>query len=501
VTTDVAIESAIFDPVSIRRTAQRLGLRSEASSRFEKGQEHRLARIGADRTAELVHAWAGGEVAAGRVDTAPIEPDPHRVAFRPHRVNRLLGTTLDAQEQRELLARVGVETEPAGANTAVAVSLEPQPLSVAADAGEALTAVIPTWRRDLAIEADVAEEVARIHGYERIDSARPATEMPPYRSSPLAVRDLIRETLAGAGLTEVLTTALVSPRHIETFRLRRDVAAVAGEPTPGGDAVVVTNPLSGEHSLLRRNLLGSILDVVGGNLRHGTPDVAVFEVGKGYGRSGATTREWWRLGLGLVGAAEPPSWNRPRRSYDLDDAKGLVELLAHRLGMAAPAFVPESDEPIFHPGRTARTSVPGRLDALLGELHPDVVEAWDLRTQDRVILAELSIEGLEAAALAPERAPEVGRFPAVDRDLAVVAPESTMAGSVIEAVTRTAGPLLRDVRLFDVYRGAPLSGDEKSLAIRLRFAAADRTLTEAEVDQALMAVTAELARLGWNLRA
>jgi phenylalanyl-tRNA synthetase beta chain len=500
-TTEVAIESAIFDAVSIRRTAQRLGLRSEASSRFEKGQEHRLARVGADRTAELVHAWAGGEIAPGRVDTAPDEPDRARLSFRPARVNRLLGTDLDPQQQRSLLARVGVETEPAPAGAEVIVSLEPQPMTAVARDGEALTAIIPTWRRDLAVEADVAEEVARIHGYERIDSVRPDTEMPAYRPSPLVVRELIRETLVGAGLTEVLTPALVSPGHVEAFRLRRDVASVAGDPPPGGAPVVVTNPLSRDHSVLRQNLLGSVLDVVGINLRHGTPDVAIYEVGKGYGRSGAVTREWWRLGLALVGAAEPPSWNRPHRAYDLDDAKGLVELLAHRLGMAVPAFVAETDEPLFHPGRTARASVPGRLDALLGELHPAVVEAWGLRTHERVIVAELAVAGLGGGQLSPEQAPEVGRFPAVERDLAVVVPETATAGSVMDAVARTAGPLLRDAHLFDVYRGVPLADDQKSLAIRLRFVAVDRTLTEGEVDEALESVTAELARSGWHLRA
>jgi len=499
-TTEVAIESAIFDPVNIRRTAQRLGLRSEASSRFEKGQEARLARLGADRTAELVRAWAGGEIATGRVDTAPIEPERQRVAFRPARVNRLLGTALSADEQRALLARVGVDTEPAGAGDPVVVSLDPQALSVPAGAGDAVTAVVPTWRRDLAIEADVAEEVARVHGYELIPSVRPDTEMPAFRPSPLEVRELVRDTLAGAGLTEVVTTALVSPRHIETFALRRPVASVAGDPLAGGDPIAVSNPLSRDHSLLRRNLLGSLLDVVGVNLRHGTEDVAVFEVGKGYARTGDQPREWWRLAFALTGSAETPAWNRERRAYDLDDAKGLLELLAHRLGLGRPRYVPEAGEPQFHPGRTARVSIPDRLDALVGELHPDLVEAWDLRTQERVVVAEVAIEGLSAGRLESERAPEIGRFPEVGRDLAVVVPESATTATVTEVVAGAAGELLREARLFDVYRGAPLGEDEKSLAIRLSFAASDRTLTEGEVDDALASVVRAIHALGGRLR-
>ncbi|HEX5828895.1 MAG TPA: phenylalanine--tRNA ligase subunit beta, partial [Candidatus Limnocylindrales bacterium] len=327
-TTGVIVESAIFDPVSIRRTAQRLSLRSEASSRFEKGQEARLARIGADRTAQLLAELAGGIVAPGAVDTAPHEPARQRVAFRPGRVNRLLGTELSAEEQRDLLARVGVETEDAAQGEPVVVALRPEALVVDPEPGAALTALVPTWRRDIAIEADVAEEIARVHGYERVPSVTPDTAMPHFRPSPLEVRELVRETLAGAGLTEVVTTALVSPRHVETFVLVREVPSVGGEPQPGGDPIGVTNPLSRDHSLLRRNLLGSLLDVVAVNVRHGTPDVAVFEIGKAYARTGDAPREWWRLGFALVGDAEPAAWNRAPRPYDLDDAKGVIELLA-----------------------------------------------------------------------------------------------------------------------------------------------------------------------------
>ena len=500
-TTEVIVESAIFDPVSIRRTAQRLALRSEASSRFEKGQESRLARVGADRAAELVRAWAGGEIASGVVDTAPVEPATARVAFRPERVNRLLGTTLTADEQRDLLARVGMVTEPAAADELVTIALRPEPLAIAPEPGTALSAVIPTWRRDIAIEADVAEEIARVRGYELIPSVIPDTMMPRYRPSPLETRELVRETLAGAGLTEVVTTALVSPRHIETFVLGREVPSVGDEDQPGGDPIGIGNPLSRDHSLLRRNLLGSLLDVVGVNLRHGTEDVSVFEIGKGYARTGESPREWWRLGFAMVGAAEPASWNRVARPCDLDDAKGVLELLAHRLGLGRPAYTAETTEGILHPGRTARAEIPGRLQGIVGELHPDLVDAWELRTSGRVIVAEVAIEGLAGGRLAPEHAAVVGRFPEVDRDLAIVVAESVQASSVEAVLRETAGDLLRDVRLFDIYRGVPLAGEEKSLAFRLRFGAASRTLTEGEVDAAIAAVVATLPAIGARLRA
>jgi phenylalanyl-tRNA synthetase beta chain len=499
-TRDVAIESAIFDPVSIRRTAQRLALRSEASGRFEKGQEPRMARLGADRAAQLIRDWAGGVIARGAVDTAPDLPDRQRVAFRPARVNRLLGTELTVEEQRDLLDRVGVETEAAAAGQPIPIALEPQPMIVEAGAGSALTALVPTWRRDIAIEADVAEEIARVRGYELVPSVTPDTAMPVFRPSPLEARELVRETMAGAGLTEVVTTALVSPRHVQTFVLRREVPSVGDEPAPGGDPIGVSNPLSQDHSLLRRNLLGSLLDVVGLNLRHGTADVAVFEIGKGYARTGGEPREWWRLAFALAGAAEPTAWNRSPRAYDLDDAKGVIELLAARLGLPQPAYEAEREEPLFHPGRTARADAGGRLHALMGELHPHTVDAWELRTTQRVIVAEIAIAGLAAGRLPAERAPTVGRFPEVDRDLAIVVAETTAAAAVEAVVRGHAGPLLRDIRLFDIYRGVPLAAEEKSLAFRIRLGAQGRTLTEAEVEVVVAGVVDALSTVGGRLR-
>jgi phenylalanyl-tRNA synthetase beta chain len=511
-TTEVVIESAVFDPVSIRRTAQRHALRSEASSRFEKGQELRLARIGADRTAELIRAWAGGSIALGRVDTAPDEPGRLRVTFRPGRINRLLGTALEAAEMQELLDRVEIETQLAGPGEPVVVATAPAPLVVDPEPGTAFVALVPTWRRDIAIESDVVEEVARVRGYELVPSVTPDTGMPRYRPSPLEVRDLVRETLAGAGLTEVVTPALVSPRHLETFGLLRPVPSIGDEPQPVGSPVLVTNPLSRDHSLLRQGLIGSLLDVVSTNLRHGTDDVAIFEVGKGYARDGDETREWWRLGFALTGAAAPLHHDRVARPYDIDDAKGIIALLCRRLGFDRPVYQPESGEPVFHPGRTARVAAatgpadtrPGAgghgLEAIVGELHPSVPPRWDLRGSTPVIVGEVALSGLAEGQLAAWRAPAVPRFPAVDRDLAVVIDASRPAGEVEDMIRRNAGSLLRHIRLFDVYRGAPLADTDKSLAYRLTFQADDRTLTEDEVDAAVHAVTGALGAIGGRLR-
>jgi phenylalanyl-tRNA synthetase beta chain len=501
-TANVIIESAIFDPVNIRRSAFRYALRSEASLRFEKGQETRLARIGADRTARLIHDWAGGTVAAGVIDTAPDEPAPARVAFRPGRVDRLLGASLDADEQRSFLARVGIATEPAAPATPVPVAGDPEPLTVMADEPVVL-AVVPTWRRDIAIEADIAEEVARVRGYELTPSILPDTPMPPYRPSSLEVRDAVRSALVGAGLTEVVTHALVSPADIERFPAPPDPAP-PGEGDAGGDPIVVLNPLSREHSVLRRALLGSLLGVVGANRRQGHEDIAIFEIGKGYGRRGDVPIEWWRLGFALAGGSTPPHWAERSRPVDLDDGKGIIELICRILGWPMPRYVPEPADPNLHPGRSAtvevRTDDALRMSGRVGEIHPALLEALDLRVP-RVVAAEVAVDGLAGGRLSVVRAIAPSRHPAVERDLAVVVGEAVPIARVAETIEAAAGEHLESLRLFDVYRGTPLGPDERSLAFRLVFRAPDRTLTEEEIESTVQEVTGRLAGSGGRLRA
>jgi phenylalanyl-tRNA synthetase beta chain len=504
-TRDVIVESAIFDPVSIRRTAFRYALRSEASLRFEKGQEFRLARLGADRATRLITEWAGGTVAAGRVDTHAEEPGPRRVAFRPARVDRLLGTTLGTDEQRAVLARVGIETVVAEGATDVPITGGDSPSSVPAAAGEAIIATIPTWRRDIEIEADLAEEVARVHGYEQVPPRTPATGMPGWRETPLAARDAIRDALVGAGFTEAASYALVSPKLDETFAWAGAQRVARGEAAREGSQITVTNPLSADHSVLRQSLVGSLVEVVDGNARHGRGDVAFFEVGKGYGRVGDSPREWWRLGLALAGAFEPGAWNQPRREADLDDAKGAVELLARILGASAPTYEAITSEPILHPGRSASvvSLFPNgdvAITGVVGELHPRLVVDWDLRSK-RLIVGELSVAGLAGGSLPIVQSVPPPRVPPVERDLTVDVPDRVPAGDVIAAIRRAGGELLSDAALTGTYRGHPLGPDERSLTFRLRFGGAEKPPSEAEVDAAIGTISGALtANLGARFR-
>ncbi|OGO56105.1 MAG: phenylalanine--tRNA ligase subunit beta [Chloroflexi bacterium RBG_16_69_14] len=501
-TTEVVVESAIFDPISIRRTAFRYALRSDASLRFEKGQESRLARVGADRTARLIAEWAGGEVAPGAIDSNPADPAPAHVAFRPSRVNRLLGTTFETAEQRDLLARVGIETQPARPGRQIRIAAGTQPLDIDAGDSEVLDAIVPSWRRDLSVEADIAEEVIRVRGYELVPASLPHTPMPTYRHDPLALRDTVRETLVGAGLSEVVTFALVAPRLVERFPAHDD-GALDGEPEQraAGRPLVVTNPLSSQHSVLRQTLVGSLLEVVSTNLRVGRDDIAIFEVGKGYGATDdPPTREWWRLGIALTGAALQPGWDRPARAYDLNDAKGVLELLCRRLGFPAPAYTPITDDPNLHPGRAARVTAGGSLVGRVGELHPEVIATLDLRVE-RVYVAEVAVAGLAGGEPADPRVTAPSRHLSVERDIAVIVPGDRPAADVEAVIRRHGGPLLRAVALFDIYRGKPLADTEVSLAYRLTLRDDARTLTEEELDAAVATIVAGLtAEVGARFR-
>ncbi|MEO8468500.1 MAG: phenylalanine--tRNA ligase subunit beta [Chloroflexota bacterium] len=507
-TTEVIVESAIFDPVSIRRTAFQYALRSEASLRFEKGQEFRLGRLGADRTAELIAAWTGGSVARGRIDTAPDEPAADRIRFRPTRVGRILGVELTPAEQIELLARVGIVVNaPSSGDTTrvdVPVAAGSKPLVVSTPIGETLEAIVPSWRRDIGIESDVIEELARVNGYDRIPTTLPATTTPGHRASPLSLRDFVRHALAGLGLREVVTHALVSPEHIAAWSWTIPPAPADGEGPIDGGVVTVTNPLSADHAVLRQDLVGGLVATVVLNRRRGRDDLALFEIGKGYGRVADAPHEWWRLGIALAGSFDPAAWNRPRRTVDFDDGKGVLEALGDALGLTKPIYAPMATERALHPGRSATVTAhdpEGRvaLSGVVGEIHPAAAAAWDERAEGSILI-EVSIRGLSGGVPTVPRAISPIRFPSVERDLAIVVPSGGTAGEVGAAIKASAGTLLRSAEVFDVYVGPPLNTGERSLAYRLTFGAAERTLADDEVETAIAAVTSAIEAIGGRIR-
>ena len=460
-TTAVLIESAAFDPVSVRTTARRFNLFSEASGRYARGIHPAVVAPAARRAAELLHKHAGGEVLAGVVDEYPAPPPPVVIDLNRSDIRRLLGTDLpDAEVERVL--------------TALQFTLEETMW------GWRVTA--PPTRLDLgAGAADLIEEVARVGGYDRLPETRLAVELPAQTGNPtLDAEERVRDVLAGAGLQEVVCYSLSGPD-----------AEARLNPGPAADPgafVALVNPGSPERSVLRRTLLPGVLSVAADNLKHG-PGVALFEVGPVYlPRPGeALPAEPRRLAVVLAGARTEAAWDDPLGAkpagYDFFDLKGVVEELFAALHLPAATFAPAKDVPHLHPGRAARVRVNDVVVGTVGELHPTVAAAFGLADRG-VPAAELDLDAVLAAVPARVAYRPVSGFPPVLRDIAVVVPAATPAARVEAEVRAAGGDVLEAARLFDVYTGESIPAGTKSLAYALTYRTADRQLSDKEVDKA-----------------
>jgi phenylalanyl-tRNA synthetase beta chain len=476
-TRTVVIEAANFKPQSVRRTARALGLKTEAARRFERGVDPTLPEWGACRAVELIVATAGGQSAAGLVDAYPAPERPRVIELTEEAVAGLLGKRFPANE----MARI----------------LEALEFGVARADGRLLVTV-PSFRRDVEHRADLAEEVARIVGYDSIPYTRPAGRLPePIPNVVRARADLAKETLVACGLQEVITFSLVDPTTPSRLNSR---AAVA--PAGPDEQLRVVNPIAPELSALRTTLLASLLDVVRANLRY-RDRVAVFELARVYlPPLDPLPTEAHRLAIALTGPRHEVGWNQPAEPVDFFDLKGIVEALLAALRVAA-RFAP-TDHPTYHPGRAAEVQARAgdRTVSLgvLGQIHPLVAERFDLAGRE-VYAAELDFETLARLSPAALQAGAPPRYPGVTMDVAVVLDEA-VPHERVEAVIRSAGaPLLSEVRLFDVYRGTPIPPGKKSLAYSLTFRSPERTLTDAEAAAAHARVEEALrAELGAQIR-
>ena len=452
-TRDVVLEAAYFTPMVIARTAKRLGLRTEASARFERGCDIEGIERASDRVFELIGA---GTVSAGLLDVrAPVEPSLP-VRLRTSRVNVLLDTELSDDQVRGYLEPIGFRVE----------SL--------ADGIQDVT--VPPFRPDSSTEIDLVEEVARHHGYERMGRTVPVTTqvgvLTPYQRE----RRRVRQILAGAGITEAMGTMLLGPGDHARAGLAED-------------GIPASDPMVREESILRTSLRPGLLRALEFNTRHRMPDARFFEIGHTYRRTpepATLPDEREHLAIALAGEGGAV------------DAKRVWDVLVDALGVVEVALeATESDG--LHPTRTARLVVGGDTVGVVGEIDPDVVRAWDL--ESRVGWIDVELERLLAAPRRPEEVTPVTRFPSSDLDLAFVVDDAVPAGTVERTIRDAAGELLESSRLFDVYRGAPVQAGRRSLAYRLRLRALDRTLTDDELAAARHAcITAVESTLPANLR-
>jgi phenylalanyl-tRNA synthetase beta chain len=482
-TTDVILEAAYFDPPTIRRTSRRLKLHSESSHRFERGCDPAATVRALDRACQLLEEIASGRVAQGTVDRYPERIEPRAITVRSTRVNQVLGFEMERFRMEWLLKRLGLTI-----HDFVEANLYYDP--------DKFVVEVPTSRPDIAVEADVIEEIARLYSYDKIPTVAPAQPAAPVPVHPLVrLTREARRVLVGLGLDEAITFAFAP-------------VAGAGEAAAAG-AVALSNPLKEEEAALRTSLAGSLVRALVHNVNHQNPTVGLFEIGRvfeapapGDGGAPGPYRQEYRAAVLLAGETVG-HWRQAARCVDYFAIKGIVEVLMRELRVEwtlEPGCTPVAmDTSLFHPARSARIVVQGQPAGVFGELLPGGVP--DLKAAVPVAVAELALQRLLDIPAREITARPVQAFPRADRDLAIVVQAPVRYADVKTAVDEAGGKLLEESRIFDVFVGGGIEPGSKSLALALAFRHPERTLTDAEVDKAVQRILQKLERdFGARLR-
>jgi phenylalanyl-tRNA synthetase beta chain len=447
-TTNILLEAAYFLPTRIRRTAKAVGLQTEASQRFERGADWDAAIQAVDWAAALIQEIAGGKVARGRIDAYPGKLEPATMPLRLAQIPRVLGADVPKSEVKRILTALGIPVEETGPDS--------------------ISCVQPSWRPDLTREIDLVEEIARIWGFDRIPSSVRGVGVPPVAvPKELAILPRLRSWCIGLGLREVITSSLVPQKFIDLVKSKR-------EP------VVLANYSTADMSVLRTHVLPSLLDVARINRSRKIDGVAMFELAHVYGKEGDSSYAQHRqLTILLSGSNGRERWCDGGRLWDYYDLSGIAETLVQRCSLHTPEVVHyDGDE--FVPGTGASLLVAGTGVGHLGQVREDLCEFFDLPAS--AYYCQFDVVGLAACEASVTRVAPLPRFPAVERDLALLVPESIETQALEQVIERTGGTLLERVFVFDVYRGPGVGDGDKSIAFRLNFRAADRTLTDQEVD-------------------
>ncbi len=467
ITTSVLLESANFNPVSIRRTSSDLKLRSEASIRFERGISPELTMPALKRATQLILKLAGGKAARGIVDVYPGKREAETILFHTSWVKRLLGTDLQREQIVEILAYLGFDCQQANSS-------------------ETLQVVVPYWRVDVSRAADLVEELARIIGYDYIPTTMLGSQLPRQQIDPvLAFREELRDLLVGCGFQEVINYSMNSRERLEGT-------------VPIEKAVRLANPLSTEQEYLRTSLRPGLLGLLKVNQKYEDAGIKFFEIGKVFFARGDDLPEEREFLVGIAsGPRVPQSWFGDNSLLDFFDAKGAVEAVLGRLGME-PAFEPATEEGLY-PGRVARIMIGQSPVGVVAEVHPGVAKRFDLLPQP-VAIFELELESLLNCAKLRGRYRPVSRFPRSVRDIAIIVDVATPAVRIVEIIREFS--LVTQVTLFDLYMGEQVPLGKKSLAFRVAYQSVDHTLTEGELESVEQEILVRLSeQLGATLRA
>jgi phenylalanyl-tRNA synthetase beta chain len=483
-TTTIVLESAYFQAASVRKTSKRLGLHTEASARFERGADVNGALAAMQRAIALIDFLKAGTISGPIVDVYPRPQEPKHVHLRRDRLARLLGASVPDAEVVRILRALGLEVTPAA---------------------DGWDTVAPTFRVDLLREADLIEEVGRHYGLDKLASTFPPVVAAAPPPDPRIPRDrLVRRVLTSAGYSEAVTFGFIEAKAAEDFQNKpqssqssqnTDLSAGSAVSPVFSERVGIANPLSGKFDTLRPSLLPGLVDAVGHNRRHGRRDVQLFEIGTRFSAGGETRG----VAIATTGAAGTEHWSGGAREVDFFDVKGAIEHLCDGLGVAV-RFEPVR-EPFLVPGQTAAIIVAGGAEdgvriGAAGQLAPALADARGLPRQDRVWVAEVDLDRLQRArGTISDATQPLPRYPFVVRDLSIVVadtlPAEIIRGTILSAGRNLPAPLIA-MSFFDRYQGKGVPAGAVSLSVRVTFQAADRTLTDAEVQQSVETILAAL---------
>ncbi len=454
-------EAACFDGTNIRLSSKKVGLRTDASSKFEKGLDPNNAIEAMNRACQLIEELGAGEVVGGVVDVYPKVKEGRRIPFEPEKYNRLLGTSIEPADMLSYFAKLELGYDEASNEI-----------------------LVPSWRQDLECDADLAEEVARFFGYDKIPTTLPSGEATAGKLTfKLRIEGVARDIAEFCGFSQGMTYSFESPKVYDKLLLPAD--------SPLRRAVVISNPLGEDFSIMRTISLNGMLTSLATNFNRRNKNVRLYELGNIYLPKQLPVTELpeerMQFTLGMYGEG------------DFYTMKGVIEEFLYKVGMKCkPEYDPKSEKTFLHPGRQANVIYDGTVIGYLGEIHPTVAANYDIK--ERVYVAVLDMPEIVSRASFDHKYEGIAKFPAAARDISMIVPKSVLAGDIEKVFDAKGGKLLEKYELFDVYEGAQIKPGYKSLAYSLSFRAKDRNLEEADITGAMNKIIKALEAMGAELR-
>ena len=473
-TTNVLFEAAVFNGPSIRRTSKALGMRSEASGRFERGVNHKYTAYAIDRAAQLLQQICPScKVSVGVIDIYPEPVEQRTVTFTAEQINDYLGTSIEKDRMVDILTKLEFGIT---------------------ESGDTIEALVPTWRDDVIGMPDIAEEIARIVSYDNIAPTIPVAILSSGGMTPKkALTKDVTHYLAHAGLSQIITFSFMHKDGLTNMML------------PEGDsrytAIPILNPISEEFPYMRTTLVPAVIEAAKRNIAQQNKDLWLFETANVYEPKALPLTEVpherpMACGI-MMGKVTEAAWNQAQRDTDFYDVKGVVDGLLAKLGLTQYNIQPSS-ESYYHPGVSAHYTVNGVTIANYGELHPQVVKNFDL--SGKVYMFEIDLEAVLSITVPPFRYQSFSKFPGTSRDLAIVAPVSVTSGDIVALIKEHGGEYLESVSIFDVYEGEHIEAGYRSLAYNLQFRSMEGTLNDEDIDGAIQAIIDALATKNCKLR-